>query len=434
MALPGTCAARRWSTQLSVQAPETREDAGVFGFKRRRVCKKTCLEPPYPAAKEYRTALTGSEVPHKAYTTPTRITRDQSPCEVAALEALSARDFSYTAILNALSQTNIPQSSHRKNVIPKGESAVQGMALGLYAYGPKVGFSCSARQAPCLTRLLASFIQHTRPGFPFTSIQVNKNYAARPHVDRNNLGTSLIVGLGEYEGGSLWVHDDTGNVEAVLDEDVFSCHYYKSGNTYRGVELQVWNNIQEFDGNRLQFTRPFNGERFSLVFFTCDRYGDAPDEARIAMSQAGFAFSWEDPKLGMLLQEKLDTKRQAREELIIQRREQWRREREAMGRCFARTWNRGWGGACPHWRAPEGGDFCMGHAKGTWRTHGRIDGEVPELKQEEMRKWQKILLARGELPPNPLPHGALMLVELPENLEAALRFPEDLGEVVEYMK
>jgi len=320
MALPGTCAARRWSTQLSVQAPETREDAGVFGFKRRRVCKKTCLEPPYPAAKEYRTALTGSEVPHKAYTTPTRITRDQSPCEVAALEALSARDFSYTAILNALSQTNIPQSSHRKNVIPKGESAVQGMALGLYAYGPKVGFSCSARQAPCLTRLLASFIQHTRPGFPFTSIQVNKNYAARPHVDRNNLGTSLIVGLGEYEGGSLWVHDDTGNVEAVLDEDVFSCHYYKSGNTYRGVELQVWNNIQEFDGNRLHFTRPFNGERFSLVFFTCDRYGDAPDEARIAMSQAGFAFSWEDPKLGMLLQEKLDTKRQAREELIIQRR------------------------------------------------------------------------------------------------------------------
>ena len=38
------------------------------------------------------------------------------------------------------------------------------------------------------------------------TIQVNINYAARPHVDRNNLGKSLIIGLGGYQAPELIIH------------------------------------------------------------------------------------------------------------------------------------------------------------------------------------------------------------------------------------
>ena len=34
------------------------------------------------------------------------------------------------------------------------------------------------------------------PRFPHTTVQLNKNYASRPHVDANNLGPSAIIGLG----------------------------------------------------------------------------------------------------------------------------------------------------------------------------------------------------------------------------------------------
>ena len=48
--------------------------------------------------------------------------------------------------------------------------------------------------------------------FYYTSIQLNRNYAAALHTDSNNRGHSFIVGLGNYTGGSLYVKD-----EGVLD-------------------------------------------------------------------------------------------------------------------------------------------------------------------------------------------------------------------------
>ena len=45
------------------------------------------------------------------------------------------------------------------------------------------------------------------PDFKFTSIQVNKNYLSALHVDKNNLGPSYIVGVGDYTEGGLFVKD-----------------------------------------------------------------------------------------------------------------------------------------------------------------------------------------------------------------------------------
>lgn len=55
--------------------------------------------------------------------------------------------------------------------------------------------------------------------------------------------------------------------------------------------------------------------------------------------------------------------------------------------CFARTWNDGLGGQCC--RAPIDGSagLCLQHSKDErWRSHGRVDGPVPQRKLLDFRK------------------------------------------------
>merc|ERR1719235_1130988 len=157
------------------------------------------------------------------------------------------------------------------------------------------------------------------------------DYAARPHVDANNLGQSLIVGLGEYQGGELWVHDDEGDKEMTLCEDVRSSFGYKSGSKWQGHDVDIRKNWFEFDGNRLHFTRPFSGTRYTLIYFTCDRYAEASEDVRQRLDGLGFDFPWASLQLQATLQEKRAAMHALRKEREIARRERF-------GRCMARTW------------------------------------------------------------------------------------------------
>ena len=83
----------------------------------------------------------------------------------------------------------------------------------------------------------------TRP--PSTMVAVNRRACFRPHTDAGSgLGQSLslIVGLGEYTGGGLVVE---------------------------GTPVPIRYAPYEFDGWRSRhWTLPFQGERFSLVWFS----------------------------------------------------------------------------------------------------------------------------------------------------------------------
>lgn len=77
--------------------------------------------------------------------------------------------------------------------------------------------------------------------FPFTTVQVNYNYKTKPHIDGHNVGNSLILGFGDYSGGDLVV----------------------SGKSYN-----IKNTPTIFNGSlHLHSTKPYTGERYSLVFF-----------------------------------------------------------------------------------------------------------------------------------------------------------------------
>lgn len=340
-----------------------------------------------------------------------RNSQQRTHSEEMAKQLVESGEIHAETVLKVLLATDIPMNSTRKNVLPEGVDAVRGMLLGFYALASNVGITDASRSNPWLVRLLSSFARKSHPEFEFTSIQVNKNYASRPHVDRNNLGDSLIVALGDYSGGDIWVHDEAGNVPFELQESISSMYHYESNVTYIGSLLDLKRTWRYFNGNKLHYTKPFEGDRFSLVYYTCSRYSEASLEMCCELQDAGFPFSKSSQRLSQALLGKQKERQECNEKWKQLVKDRIREAKEELGKCSARTWNRGWGGRCPHYRS-EDGEFCKMHAGEAWRTHGTVEGPVPKAKRAEMLKCQKQMVAEGEKPPDPLPDGALILVDL----------------------
>lgn len=89
--------------------------------------------------------------------------------------------------------------------------------------------------------------KRANPDFDFTGIMVNKNCRAVPHRDKNNFGNSIIVGLGDYEGGNLCIVDE--EAEEILEYDI----------KY---------NFLEFDGRFIHYNTPITkGDKWTLIYF-----------------------------------------------------------------------------------------------------------------------------------------------------------------------
>lgn len=236
---------------------------------------------------------------------------DTLECEALSQAAVESHDrITLDVVSKSIALAKVPMQA-RKNVVPEGKKVIQGMVVGLYVYGEKIGLTSATYKFPWLAKLLAKFGRQAHPDFCFTSVQVNINYASRPHVDRNNLGKSQIIGLGDYSGGSIWVHDDAGDVNMLLNEDIKQEALYRKGSLWKGVDVDIRNKWFEFNGNKLHCTRPYVGNRYSLVYYTCDRYAHTAPDVRMAMKQSGFDFSWGSAALVKMLQ----IKRQERKTL-----------------------------------------------------------------------------------------------------------------------
>eukprot|EP00812_Abedinium_dasypus_P003711 NODE_1458_length_1137_cov_337.290203.p1 GENE.NODE_1458_length_1137_cov_337.290203~~NODE_1458_length_1137_cov_337.290203.p1 ORF type:complete len:340 (-),score=95.62 NODE_1458_length_1137_cov_337.290203:100-1119(-) len=115
--------------------------------------------------------------------------------------------------------------------------------------------------------------------FTFTSININRNYGARLHRDGGNVGPSFIKAFGEFTGGALnyFPEDDRSTDLPTLVAE--------AGN--KKVKVNLSKGLLLFDGKRAHEVDPFEGERYTLVFFTAPRYWKITDEARQTMQTAG---------------------------------------------------------------------------------------------------------------------------------------------------
>ena len=157
----------------------------------------------------------------------------------------------------------IPLSDSRQNVLPVGETHIRSLALGYYSQGPFNGITRAATTHAETVKSLTGFIRRYVPDFQFNALIVNQDYGGRPHVDRSNLGMSYILGVGNYSGGELWIHNDHGRETVELSQRITG---YVPG-TYTGKLLDLKHKLTEFNGRLLHSVQPHEGERITIVWY-----------------------------------------------------------------------------------------------------------------------------------------------------------------------
>jgi hypothetical protein len=109
--------------------------------------------------------------------------------------------------------------------------------------GTRVALSRMSNVHPDIHRELFALGAALAPEFAFTSVHVNKNVVSPPHKDGNNVGRSMLVSFGEYEGCGLVVEGrqyDTRHTPHIFD----------------GSRLEHWN------------SPTLLGTKYSLVYYT----------------------------------------------------------------------------------------------------------------------------------------------------------------------
>lgn len=198
--------------------------------------------------------------------------------------------------LGLLRATKFP-TSERKNIKRSDHDAAKkqkGMCIGFYFQG-KAGIIKHTFTHGELTHALTEIADSEQPGFAFTSIQINASIMCAAHVDAHNKGPSRMLTLGDYTGGQTWVHDEDGTVEYEVEEDVPNSKEYKKGMKLRGRIFETRNRWIHFDGTRLHYTMPFEGERYTMVYFSNSQFYSCPEGLYKELMLLNFAKNSDNP-------------------------------------------------------------------------------------------------------------------------------------------
>ena len=117
------------------------------------------------------------------------------------------------ALLNALSNYTVPPVASRAALLGKESGMMAGKNTGNIARGVAFGFGNNRKgydyfvknkNHPEVYKALVEFGESIVPkGWDFQTIQLNHNAKAKKHIDKNNVGKSVIIGIGDYNGGEL---------------------------------------------------------------------------------------------------------------------------------------------------------------------------------------------------------------------------------------
>ena len=102
-------------------------------------------------------------------------------------------------------------------------------------------------------------------GFVWSSLQFNKNTISDPHRDKNNVGLSAILLIGDYTGGSLCVPGRS----------------FKTPPGKSGIAAII-------DGRELHQSEQFKGTRYSVVAFVHSSCDALTDRDRSRLLSLGF--------------------------------------------------------------------------------------------------------------------------------------------------
>jgi hypothetical protein len=183
-------------------------------------------------------------------------------------------------LLEALSNYTVPPVASRANLLGKESGTMAGKKSGdgIVARGVAFGFGNNRRgfdyyvknkANPEVYKALVEFGETIVPkGWDFQTIQLNHNAKAKKHTDKNNVGKSVIIGIGDYQGGEL----------RVFSPDSSKHHDYNikdKPTMFNGAvlphETQPFNNPTDYERGK---------GRYTIVYF---RHKYKPDRGNVGV-------------------------------------------------------------------------------------------------------------------------------------------------------
>eukprot|EP00928_Gymnodinium_smaydae_P046569 TRINITY_DN31025_c0_g1_i1.p1 TRINITY_DN31025_c0_g1~~TRINITY_DN31025_c0_g1_i1.p1 ORF type:complete len:546 (-),score=161.89 TRINITY_DN31025_c0_g1_i1:110-1672(-) len=187
-------------------------------------------------------------------------------------------------VLRVLNRWSFSKNPHRRNVMKEGQDWVFSDTLGMLRDRQgDIHLTASTRKYPQVSELFARWLTDRLPeeckDFKFTSMNVNCNYAAQLHRDAGNFGPSFIRAFGDFKGGELNYWPEDSGAPTPLE---------KSGCTKATrQQFDLSKQLALFNGNCAHSVEEFQGERYSIVWFTLGCHEGIIEEDRAKLKQLG---------------------------------------------------------------------------------------------------------------------------------------------------
>jgi hypothetical protein len=167
------------------------------------------------------------------------------------------------------------QNTSRRNIIrsddpntPKNnrnKPYCMSFIFGRNMKDPTGGLSYWSIQYPDIYAQFQSLLQKYDPDFSYTHITVNRNLRCKRHTDGGNAGPSYIAAFGSFRGGELAVEPPGGGQPEI--------------------RLDLKSRLVKFNGKTQPHeTMPFEGERFTLVFYTSEIEASDIDRRKVSVT------------------------------------------------------------------------------------------------------------------------------------------------------
>ena len=213
--------------------------------------------------------------------------------EDRARELLKSKDFSREECERLLSMIPSRHTSGRQNRVSNDKG--QYWVFGAYAHGGQSGVTSVTRKLPNVCRYVNSYLQ-SQGGqkHKWSSFAISRNVAMPCHRDVNNdpKYPNLVIGMGEYTGGELWVQENVeshaGGWDKMAQPTLVSREDGK-GNKLWGRMYPTKNHLVVFPPKAWHKTEPWKGQRTVVSAYVSRGHVHISEEDRKFVQLQGFS-------------------------------------------------------------------------------------------------------------------------------------------------
>ena len=201
--------------------------------------------------------------------------------ERLAQNMLRKKQFQHDECEQFVEYLQIPKCTRHRGLIEDKEARY--MTLGAYSHGNHYGVTKHTRRMPFATKYLLQYLSHHDPEKTYcTSLVINVDGRCRTHRDVHNdeRYPNLLIGLGDYNQGELWIESNGSQESSLVDRAIPSV-----ASPVRGTLHPTRHQLVKFNPKLWHGPEAWTGIRTTLTsFVTRGHKFLQPEDCRILES------------------------------------------------------------------------------------------------------------------------------------------------------